>query len=515
MARDDFSKSTVDALRLRVGGRCSNPDCRRATTGPGSGPVSVSSVGVAAHIHAASKGGPRYLEMMSRAERRAIENGLWLCNICATKIDRDVVLFPANLLHAWKYSGESTARLEQGTRLPGNASAVNQLVMALTGNSQGFIATAVSNTHQASTIALENLDPRFHVKSQFINGKTKFDLIPRERVDFKVEVDPSVEAIWAERISALHELGETASLPLDGVKFSGSPLLESVTQESRSGTLVIAPSSRQAAFKLSFPFEDDIATDEFPGKLYRGASALRFEGKGYGGLVELTVQITRDVSKGCYCNFSFVVNFDAWDGAEIDRLPYFEKLKALLDQMKDAAPSLKIGFEVDGIVVIRPTNVDAGNPDCAAEWLNYLAYVQRARSLSMHTQTPLRLSRSPAFTSEDHSVLADAVDTFEGILSYGKNSLSRGPRALITASDDGEEFGAILSREEYSEFKWIEPASVIHVFGTEVALPRREVRLHDARPNVVAHKTTDAGREYDVVWEMGPDFRMNFSFLRP
>lgn len=36
--RDDFSQKTIDTLCERVGGKSSNPNCRRETKGPHSNP---------------------------------------------------------------------------------------------------------------------------------------------------------------------------------------------------------------------------------------------------------------------------------------------------------------------------------------------------------------------------------------------------------------------------------------------------------------------------------------------
>ncbi len=59
--RDDFSDTTKRLLRNRVGGRCSNPDCRVPTEAPSDEkPEKVNSIGKAAHITAAAPGGPRY-----------------------------------------------------------------------------------------------------------------------------------------------------------------------------------------------------------------------------------------------------------------------------------------------------------------------------------------------------------------------------------------------------------------------------------------------------------------------
>src|SRR5579871_1727431 len=58
LMRDDFSEEVKRTLAARVNYFCSNPDCRAQTTGPQVDPSKVLNVGVAAHITAASDGGP-------------------------------------------------------------------------------------------------------------------------------------------------------------------------------------------------------------------------------------------------------------------------------------------------------------------------------------------------------------------------------------------------------------------------------------------------------------------------
>jgi hypothetical protein len=57
---DDFSTPVKKALADRVGHLCSNLECRALTTGPQDDPGKAVNLGVAAHITAASIGGPRY-----------------------------------------------------------------------------------------------------------------------------------------------------------------------------------------------------------------------------------------------------------------------------------------------------------------------------------------------------------------------------------------------------------------------------------------------------------------------
>ena len=72
--RDNFLGRIRTLLASRAGYLCSNPSCRAMTIGPSREALdNVATVGVAAHIHAAAPGGPRYNAAMSPEERASIE----------------------------------------------------------------------------------------------------------------------------------------------------------------------------------------------------------------------------------------------------------------------------------------------------------------------------------------------------------------------------------------------------------------------------------------------------------
>ena len=109
--RDDFTLSTKRILAERAGQRCSNPDCGRNTSGPSDSDFAKSTrLGKAAHITAASEGGPRYDPKISPEQRSSPENGIWLCAECADRVDKreNESLFPVELLKNWKKFHEST-----------------------------------------------------------------------------------------------------------------------------------------------------------------------------------------------------------------------------------------------------------------------------------------------------------------------------------------------------------------------------------------------------------------------
>jgi hypothetical protein len=67
--RDDFPQPVNEQLAKRVGFRCSNPQCRRQTSGPRSEEIGAINIGVASHITAAARQGPRYDEALTSEGR--------------------------------------------------------------------------------------------------------------------------------------------------------------------------------------------------------------------------------------------------------------------------------------------------------------------------------------------------------------------------------------------------------------------------------------------------------------
>src|SRR5207245_722745 len=99
--REDFPVVTKRNVASRVSQRCSNPTCGASTTGPQIHPEKSLCIGVAAHITAASLGGPRFDPSLSEEQRKSPENCIWLCQNCAKLVDNDPVRFTEELLRHW------------------------------------------------------------------------------------------------------------------------------------------------------------------------------------------------------------------------------------------------------------------------------------------------------------------------------------------------------------------------------------------------------------------------------
>jgi hypothetical protein len=104
--RDNFTQAAITILAKRVGYLCSNPSCRKPTSGPNSNDNKATTIGEAAHITAAAPGGPRYDGTLTSNERSHINNGIWLCSNCASLIDKDAASYSTELLKFWKAQTE-------------------------------------------------------------------------------------------------------------------------------------------------------------------------------------------------------------------------------------------------------------------------------------------------------------------------------------------------------------------------------------------------------------------------
>lgn len=95
----NFGKEVRRMAYIVSRGKCNNPICGKKVVETGK-----YHTGEAAHIYAASPGGPRYDKDMTNEERRNINNCLLLCRSCHRLIDDPETsgYFDAELLKSWR-----------------------------------------------------------------------------------------------------------------------------------------------------------------------------------------------------------------------------------------------------------------------------------------------------------------------------------------------------------------------------------------------------------------------------
>ena len=113
MPRANFTAKVREKIAAGAGHQCSFPACNRRTVGPGPTSDYVSNSGYAAHIYAASRGGPRGQGGLSAAELKAPGNGIWLCGRHAKLVDNNRgTSYPPETLLSYKALHEARVLLE-------------------------------------------------------------------------------------------------------------------------------------------------------------------------------------------------------------------------------------------------------------------------------------------------------------------------------------------------------------------------------------------------------------------
>jgi hypothetical protein len=106
--RADFPRKVRRLIAERAGYRCSKPDCRRQTLGPGAGPQEVACTGTACHIYSAAPSGPRGTGGLTFEQLQLASNGIWLCADHGRLIDTNQGRrYPAQLLRGWRQLHEA------------------------------------------------------------------------------------------------------------------------------------------------------------------------------------------------------------------------------------------------------------------------------------------------------------------------------------------------------------------------------------------------------------------------
>jgi CheY-like chemotaxis protein len=149
--RDDFPEKIKEVVAKRVGMICSNPKCRKPTSGPRSDPTKAINIGVAAHITAASSGGPRYDASLAQTNRMSASNAIWLCQNCAKLVDNDAKRYSAALLRSWKQVAEQNAlqSIEAiSAQETGGKSRVGQKLIVMIDDDQFFLQPTVERLRQ-------------------------------------------------------------------------------------------------------------------------------------------------------------------------------------------------------------------------------------------------------------------------------------------------------------------------------------------------------------------------------
>lgn len=484
--RDNFSKPVVKMMNDRVVGRCSNPDCRVPTLAP-SGKDQINNTGVAAHIHAASKGGSRYDPNMTTEERKSIHNGLWLCSNCAAKIDRDDEKYPAELLHAWKALAEETALREQGKKLPAESDVIDNLTAAFTGVPKSILSKSIYNVHEANRKALEALDPRFSIKSQHIDGSSLVELHAQENIPFTLNVKAEGAEDFINKHKDLVEHGRALTVSTNLVEVKGSKLIEYIADSRESGSLIISPRKIPSIQRIWLVNKENNAhtyLEDIHGHMVLGTKSFEFTGTALNGMLSYKHICSFGDDSG---KSDLKLNFSNWEGQSINKIEYFNKLFNFFEGIFEGSELLS-SLEVNGEVGLDGTLKDPKSTEWFHHVFSHLTYIKYSREISQYFNVDIKYTSNIAYTYEHLQYIGEVYKTIKGLNKWSEKDQKNNCKATVYI-ENAKKFEEEFIQNIACEVKIVNRETEdIELFGTRVNLPKRIFLIQDVIPKILGER---------------------------
>lgn len=411
---DGFSKAVVESLAKQVAYLCSNPACNTQTLGPSAKDSGSTNVGIAAHICAASPGGPRYDPNQSQEERRSAENGIWVCNNCSRRIDSDERSYSKTLLLEWKKTAVAAASRQIGHKVLNEADVDARLASAFKTLPSQQSRFAVSNVHRATQTYLDSLDSRLEVKTTFDGKAPSYHISAKEDVPLNMSWT-AVEHEKATRdFQASLENGTSLTLDLTSLNVTGSPLFEHLISPGTPAKLEISSPPTPVTVKLFAPTKSSIYRELAmgDGQVTFGTRRANLAAELFHGLISIHTSSLRVASGGESSDAKFSFNYDRWAGTDIRFLKDFESAAKLVEE---AAESTEILLEtyINGKTIRQHMPLE--------ELRNYLVlnllrlnYVVMARKVAQAFSFSVPFDIKYSMTHENYRAISEVVDVLEG-----------------------------------------------------------------------------------------------------
>jgi hypothetical protein len=471
---NDFKRPVKDQLAKRVAYRCSKPDCRKPTIGPKANSNDADSVGRAAHICAASVGGPRYDASMTSEKISSFENGIWLCANHASEIDSNNSIYSVELLTGWKKQAEQFAEIEKGNKLPSKNDAVETLLVAM-GESKKAIPSMIENIHRASSVSFEQLDPRFGVKSSYINQQSVYEIYPKENVSFNFNIQPKNPQEFMQSYSSWINHGENLEVDTSEIDIEGSQLLKEIFNQK--GKLTIGAPQKDALVKIWTVTSDgkEDYFDSLLGKISIGKEGFKFKGLTASGFLEISINRTNfEDPTG---QFNLALNLEKWEGVDVTMLAYFDKVKNFFDSLSNGNEFF-VELEIEGNRLFSTKKTNVKDNDYFKNISFYLVYTNAARVLANYTNQLIRFKSDNTFSAKQYADLLELQRIAEGKAVVTKDKLKSEIICEI-CFESQDAIDAFEKSTEPSTIKYGEISSAnLSIFDQELMLPPRVSYLH-------------------------------------
>lgn len=459
----DFTASTIRVLREEVANRCSKPDCRVICIAKGDeikGNINI--IGQAAHICAASPGGPRYDSDMGDEDRSHINNGIWLCSNHATEIDKNASKYPVELLHEWKIKAIEKAQQEIGKPLPTEHDAINLLTTALSGSPRDLGTKALSNVAVAVSESLQVLDPRFTIDTSFTSGETIHRLSTNTDVKLKLLVDTE----YSDKIREHYESGKKVEIPTHSINIEGSPLFEDILSQEMDGVFSIGAREVDAVFKCVLTKDKDFfALDDIHGKISIGKKRAVFYGTSFDGLLCIEIPIDFDKPK---TGLNITIECSLWSGRKVKSIKHTSAIKRFLELVLNDDWSFRTSLKVDHKDILSGSVLNRGENSGFEDLLYFSDYYDSAFKIARFFDLDAVIPDEFELKDSDFNNLKYIVQVIEsGDWEISVDSFNNPPKiTFILCEEVRRVFGPHLNSRQPQTFSITEKKQQVNLFGT-------------------------------------------------
>lgn len=500
MARDkdnDFTESIRRKLRDRVANLCSNPECRKNTVAANLETIDNRTViGEAAHICAASSGGPRFNDEMIAKDIKSFKNGIWLCSICHNIIDREPKTYPVEMLIGWKVSAEEYTSKNLGTKYKTDKDIKESQQSLLSIMPLSSINNALSNVHGSVVQTLGVLDDRLKLSTKFDNEATVYNVEPKD--------DSYVPTISIKDFSNETNIRKYKDLILHGldceidgdIDFSSdSNLINKLLNDTG---IDFKKSSIKRINKvdayLKIPYQDlDInkTVIKINGYLTHGLKTVSFIGglENYFNIKFVVMAISDELIDDTVQNVNMSFCFDDWNGKNIRSLEKLEDLHTLINEICDNE-NASIGLftsETHTFLAKAKINNTSDNDDIKQiKWL--LDYIYKSYKICDYLNYEVFICLDSVILEKDYEQILEVYDTlFENKVHLKKDIKSNPTLQLSGVSVD--EVKMLVDNPSLELEYTSHDEEYLRVFKNTFKLPNRKMRFSNfsAEANRIAH----------------------------